>query len=203
MMMKPEHAERLQTLVTVSHLSPRSRLLVLRRLARESHARWEVVKAFFDSEIKEAKAGLPSAAKALKMIRGLYKQARTGHERIASDVGRWLLENDALLTTMYGFEGICELLEVNPVHRAEVVQYAGDMDRAIFAIAFESGLEESASRQSGRHPADWKDGPLFSVFLEMLRRQAEGRPLPTDETVTAGKTATPSTDNENVSRHES
>ena len=62
---------------------------------------------------------------------------------------------------------ICELLEVNPVHRAEVVQYAGDMDRAIFAVAFESGLEESARRQSGRHPADWKDGPLYQAFWEM------------------------------------
>ena len=166
-MMKPEHAERLKALVTVLHLSPRSRLLVLRRMARESHARWEVVQEFCDSEIKEAKAGLPSTAKALKMIRGLYKQARTGHERIASVVGQWLLENDALLTSMYGFEGICELLEVNPVHRAEVVQYARDMDRAIFAVAFESGLEESASRQSGRHPADWKGGPLYQAFWEM------------------------------------
>ena len=68
---------------------------------------------------------------------------------------------------MYGFEGICELLEVNPVHRAEVVQYASDVDRAIFAVAFESGLEESASRQSGRHPADWKDGQLYQAFWEM------------------------------------
>ena len=166
-MMKPEHAERLQTLVTVPHLSPRSRLIVLRRLARESHARREVVQAFFDSEIKKAKAGPPSTAKALKNIRGLYKQARADHEQIACVVGQWLFENDALLTTMYGFEGICELLEVNPVHRAEVVQYASDVDRAIFAVAFESGLEESASRQSGRHPADWKDGPLYQAFWEM------------------------------------
>ena len=163
-MMKPEHAERLKALVTVPHLSPRSRLLVLRRMARESHARWEAVQVFFDSEIKGAKAGFPSAAKALKKIRGLYKQAQVEHQQIACVVGRWLFENDALLTTMYGFEGICELLEVNPVHRAEVVQYAGDMDRAIFAIAFESGLEESASRQSGRHPADWKDGALHQAL---------------------------------------
>ncbi|MBK3446026.1 hypothetical protein [Pseudomonas lactis] len=162
--MKPEHAEQLQTLVAVPHLSPRSRLLVLRRMARESHARWEAVQVFFDSEIKGAKAGFPSAAKALKKIRGLYKQAQVEHQQIACVVGRWLFENDALLTTMYGFEGICELLEVNPVHRAEVVQYAGDMDRAIFAIAFESGLEESASRQSGRHPADWKDGALHQAL---------------------------------------
>lgn len=162
--MKPEHAERLKALVSVPHLSPRSRLLVLRRLARESHTRWEAVQAFFDSEIKEAKAGLPSTAKALKMIRGLRHQAQDEHQQIACVVGRWLFENDALLTTMYGFEGICELLEVNPVHRAEVVQYAGDMDRAIFAVAFESGLEDSASRQSGRHPADWKEGPLYQAL---------------------------------------
>jgi hypothetical protein len=165
--MKPEHAEKLQTLVTVPHLSLRSRLLVLRRLARESHARWEAVQAFFDSEIKVAKAGFPSTAKALKKIRGLRHQAQDEHQQIACVVGRWLFENDALLTRIYGLEGICELLEVNPVHRAEVVQYASDIDRAIFAIAFESGLEESASRQSGRHPADWKNGPLYQAFWEM------------------------------------
>ena len=89
-------------------------------------------------------------------------------------VGQWLFENDALLTTMYGLDGICELLEVNPVHRAEVVQYAGDMDRAIFAVAFESGLEESASSQSGRRPADWKDGPLYQAFLEMRKKMGAG-----------------------------
>ena len=166
MRMKPEHAERLKALVSVPHLSPRSRLLVLRRLARESHTRWEAVQAFLDGEIKGAKAGFPSAAKALKKIRGLYKQAQDEHQQIACVVGRWLFENDALLTTMYAFEGICELLEVNPVHRAEVVQYASDIDRAIFAIAFESGLEESASRQSGRRPADWKDGPLYQALWE-------------------------------------
>ena len=110
----------------------------------------------------------------LKMTRGLYKQARAGHERIASDVGQWLLENDALLTSMYGFEGICELLEVNPAHRPEVIQCAGDMDRAIFAVAFESGLEESTSRQSGRHPADWKDGPLYQVLWERREQMSAG-----------------------------
>ena len=182
-MMKPEHAERLKALVSVPHLSPRSRLLVLRRLARESHTRWEAVQAFLDGEIKGAKAGFPSAAKALKKIRGLRHQAQDEHQQIACVVGRWLFEDDALLTTMYGFEGICELLEVNPVHRAEVVQYASDVDRAIFAVAFESGLEESASRQSGRHPADWKDGPLYQAFWEMRAqicaeaRQIEDSPL--------------------------
>ena len=50
------------------------------------------------------------------------------------------------------------------MHRPEVIQYAGDRARAIFAVAFESGLEESASRQSGRHPADWKDGPLYQAL---------------------------------------
>lgn len=174
MRMKPEHAEQLQTLVAVPHLSPRSRLLVLRRLARESHTRWEAVQAFLDGEIKGAKAGFPSAAKALKKIRGLRHQAQDEHQQIACVIGRWLFENDALLTTMYGFEGICELLEVNPVHRAEVVQYAGDMDRAIFAVAFESGLEESASRQAGRHPADWKEGPLYQALSEMRTKLCEG-----------------------------
>ena len=173
-MMKPDHAERLKALVAIPHLSPRSRLLVLRRLARESHARWGAMQACFDSEIKGAKAGFPSAAKALKKIRGLRHQAQVEHQQTVCEVGQWLLENDTLLTSRYGFEGICELLEVNPVHRAEVVQYAGDMDRATFAVAFESGLEDSVSRQSGRHPADWKDGPLYQALWEMRTKLCEG-----------------------------
>ena len=86
------------------------------------------------------------------------------------DIGAWLCKNDEALTAHYGFEGICDLLEVNPEHRAEVIKYAKDMLRAITAVAFDSGLEESASTQSGKYPADWKDGPLYQAIWEVRIR---------------------------------
>jgi hypothetical protein len=169
MQMKPEHAERLVGLVVLPHLSPRSRLIVVRRLARESNARWVDTRAFFDEQIKHFKAGLPFTASQLARVNDLRKQARADHRRMQHELGQWLRENDALLTGLYGFAGVFDLLEVSPVHRAEVMEYKDD-GRAISSAAFIGGMEESASRQSGRKPEDWKDGPLFHVYMAMMTK---------------------------------
>lgn len=169
MQMKPEYAERLCGLAVLPHLSPRSRLIVVRRLARESSARWGDTRAFFEKQVKHFKAGLPFTAHALKCVNELRQQAREDHKRMQHELGQWLKENDAILTQLYGFDGVLDLLEVNPVHRAEVMTYKDD-ERAISSAAFVGGMEESASRQSGRKPEDWKDGPLFHVYMAMMTK---------------------------------
>lgn len=176
MQMKPEHAGRLSDLVVLPHLSPRSRLIVVRRIARESHAQWEETRFFFDRELEETRAGLPFTAKKLENVKVLRRQARDQHTKTLYHIGEWLYENDALLTERYGFDGICDVLEVNPTHRSEALEYADNKSRAISAVAFVSGLEESASRQSGRRKPDFKDGPLFKVFLEMMMKLMKDKP---------------------------
>lgn len=170
MRMKPEHASRLNELLLLSHLSPRSTLILVRRIARCINAERELNRTFFNGEERKAKAGLPFTKRQLTAIKKLRQEALRGYKASLYNLGSWIYQNDELLTSMYGFDGICDVLEVNLVHRAEVIECTEDMGRAISAVAFVSGLEDSASKQSGRHPEDWKDGPLFQVFMAMMMK---------------------------------
>ena len=113
---------------------------------------------------------LPSTKRRLGKIKEVQGKSFEAFKSGLIDIGAWLYKNDQALTARYGFEGICDLLEVSQVHREEVIKYAKDMDRVVAAIALDSGLEDSASRQSGRHPADWKDGPLYQAIWEVRIR---------------------------------
>ncbi|MEA9994284.1 hypothetical protein QN382_19020 [Pseudomonas sp. 10B1] len=170
MRMKPEHLTRLCSLMDAPHLSLRSQFILVRRIVRNIHAERQLTRAHFAAEVKKAEAGLPFTQNTVTKIKETQDRARKSIKARLSDIGTWLYQNDQALTARYGFDGICDLLEVNPVHRAEVIEYAEDMGRAVSAIAFVSGYEESASQQSGRRPADSKEGPLFFVFLEMMMK---------------------------------
>jgi hypothetical protein len=139
-------------------------------MVRNIHAERQLTRAHFAAEVKKAEAGLPFTQRSVTKIKEAQDKARKSIKSRLIDIGIWLYQNDEALTARYGFNGICDLLEVNPVHRAEVIEYAEDMGRAVSAIAFISGYEESASQQSGKRPADSKEGPLFFVFLEMMMK---------------------------------
>ncbi|WP_190419141.1 hypothetical protein [Pseudomonas typographi] len=170
MQMKPKHAERLQEIAALPHLSPRSQLIIARRMARVYVAETEWGSSLLNAALRKAKAGLPFTEKRVAHLKEMREELRDDYGSSMVDLADWLYSVDRDITALYGFDGICDLLEVNPVHRAEVLEYAEDKSRAISAIAFVSGLEESASRQSGRHPADWKDGPLFNLFMRKFQQ---------------------------------
>lgn len=71
-------------------------------------------------------------------------------------LGRTLLHNGERMDESMGFEGLCDLLNINPVHR-EMACRTGHT--TISDLVFVAGLEDSADR----HDPDWKDGPLFST----------------------------------------
>ena len=152
MRMKSEHADRLQEVLRLSDLTLRSRLILTRRYIR--HLNTECARA-------EGKGGSIKPSQTIP--------AKRRHIALL-EFGSWLDQNDKLLTELYGFDGICDLLGVNSVHRIIVVACAGSVDRAISAVALMAGYEESASRQSGRHPADWKDGPLYQALWWNLKQ---------------------------------
>jgi len=98
MRMKPEHAARLQQLLTLTNLSPRSRLILARRVVRHI-----------------------CTERSLNPGHDAYPL----HRKTLFDIGTWLCQNEAALTAQYGFEGLCEVLEVNPVHRTQVIEGVG------------------------------------------------------------------------------
>lgn len=170
MRMKSEHARQMLELLALPHLSLRSQLILMRRYARHLNTERSLTRAFFRDELKKAEAGLPFTKRQVKAIKEVQSKASDSYKTVAVGLGTWLYQNDKGLTSKYGFDGICDVLEVNRVHRAEALEYAEDRGRAISAIAFISGVEDSASSQSGRRPADSKDGPLFHVFLTMMMK---------------------------------
>lgn len=173
MQMKPEHVFRLGLLIEQPHLSLRSQLILVRRMARHLNTERELTNSDFKAEARKAKAEHPFTKRRMAKIKEAQGKSLEASESGLIDIGAWLYKNDEALTAHYGFEGICDLLEVNPVHRAEVIKYAKNMTKALAAIAFDSGLEESASRQSGRQTADWKDGPLYQAIWEVRIRDCE------------------------------
>ena len=54
------------------------------------------------------------------------------------------------------------------MHRAEVT--TEDKGGIISAVAFTLALEDSASALSGRHPTEWKEGPLYQALWETVKR---------------------------------
>ena len=85
------------------------------------------------------------------------------------EIGSWLHSNEELLTEQYGLKGICDVLEVNPVHRSEVMGSAKNTERGVSVVAFIAALEDSACMQSGKHPIEWKDGPLYQALREKMK----------------------------------
>ncbi|MBA6043789.1 hypothetical protein [Pseudomonas lactis] len=187
MQVKLKYKDRLGELLVMPHISPRSRLIVVRRIARICNSQWVETREYFRELIKEAELGLPFTTAKLKKIDAMRSEARSQHKATSYQIGQWIYENDDLLTKLYGFDGVCEVLEVNPVHRPEVLEYAEDQHRAIAAVAFIAGMEESASRQSGRQRPDYKDGPLFNVFMDMMiKAMKENRASMPDPTAPGG-----------------
>lgn len=171
MRMEPEHADRLEQLLKRPDLSLRSRLILARRVARYVCHERSLSRGYANSEIRKAEAGLPVTKGQLAKIRQSQKEA---HQTTLVDIGTWLCQNEEALTEQYGLEGIFDVLEVNPVHRAEVIEGAKDMRRSISAIAFIAALEDSASVQSGQHPAECKDGPLYQALREKMKEVHRG-----------------------------
>ena len=174
--MKPEHADHLQRLLTLTSLSPRSRLILARRVAR--YICNERLLSFGGVAIREAETGLPYTRGQLAKIHKIRNDASQSHRKTLADIGTWLCQNEEALTEQYGFAGLCDVLEVNPVHRAQVIEEAKDVRRGISAIAFISALEDSASGQSGKHPAESKDGPLYQALRVMVKKLHSGQRFP-------------------------
>lgn len=164
MRMKPEHAKRLYELFKMEHLSPRSYLILVRRIERNRVAENDHAHAEYRAVISSARAGLPFTAARVASLEEAWGKYQDSHFQERASLAGWLRSGDDLLIELYGFDGICDLLNVNPVHRDEAKRVADKTSCTISAIAFICALEDSASTTLGRNKTEWNNGPLFHVF---------------------------------------
>ena len=168
MRMKPEHARRLVELSNRGNNSLLTSLIIARRFAR--HVRNEDSHDYeqYRTELAAAQAGLPFTASKVAELKKSREAKQESRNQSLLKIAGWLRMADSLLVKFYGFERICDLLCVNPVHRAEAKALVTEASGTITAIAFIAGLEDSASTASGRRKPDWNDGPLFHAFHRQM-----------------------------------
>ncbi|UIP33029.1 hypothetical protein [Stutzerimonas kunmingensis] len=82
-----------------------------------------------------------------------------GMNRALIGIGRAVILQSASTTAALGFDRLCDLLSVNPAHRAQAIR---DGDTNIAALVFIACLEDSATERG----LVWGDGwPLYQACL--------------------------------------
>lgn len=164
--MKIQHITRFGALMDKASLTRRSKLILARWIARQICSRRML------SELRPMRNLMASKQAPVDKPGLTNKSGAKGvsDRLIMSDIGKWLCENDEQLTEEYGFDGLCDVLHVNPVHRSRAAQQLSDTGRGVAGIVYVWGLEDSASALSGRNSAELKEGPLYQALFERLKQ---------------------------------
>lgn len=151
--------------------SLRSQFIVARWMARDATAARQHYNLYFAQALRSAGDLGKAAALATQA-----KQLREGQSRLAENICVAVRLLDREITTSMSFDAICDLMGVNPVHRAAAFQEFTVHDGAIATIAFIAGLEDSACSRSGRKVNEFEKGPLFAVFWAGFQRELKAGP---------------------------
>jgi len=92
------------------------------------------------------------------------------YNRSLAAIGTWVSQNEGPITEDWSFDDVCDLLNVNPVHRTYMRGHAAIKKAGILEIVLGAGLEDSAASLSGRHPAELKDGAFYLALREEMKR---------------------------------
>lgn len=174
--MKPQHVRRLTELANRGNVEPLVSLIIARRAARHLCAEREHDHAYYGAHIKAAKAGLPFTTSKVKALEAERDKRRQGRREIFLAIADWLLRADDYLIVVHGLDAILDVLAVNAVHRDEAAKYAVEARGTLSGVAFVAGLEDSASTRSGRNQPDFKNGPLFNVYMRQFEQMMLDNP---------------------------
>lgn len=144
-MMKNEHFEVLATKVC-QHLSPRTRLIVMRRILREVLAQDDREQTILRMALRAMKRRLPFTQSRVTELEKLRSDCREANRAVLIDYGQVLRDYHHELEASMTFDELCDVLGVNPVHRAEVA----DIEKGLFAITWIGGQFEDSSAYYGK-----------------------------------------------------
>ncbi|PTV65593.1 hypothetical protein [Pseudomonas putida] len=168
MTMRLKIAEKIARIARKPVHSPRTMLILTQRMVRISLARLAEIRAerrVFRREAAKLQ-GYPFTQQQLDM---LMEKSRTHRDDDARDIKRGLIgmgyhlikDTDNSYDAI-GFDGLCDLLSINPVHRPAIQ----NDERGMAGLIYVARLENSASPQ----PDGWGEGgPLFEAcFMTMM-----------------------------------
>lgn len=153
MIMKPEHFDRLAD-KSVQVLSFRARLIVTRRILREVLAQDEHEKTILRMAIRQLKRKLPFTKSKLIEVEQLLRDCHQANHKLLISYGQMLRDSHYAFEADLGWEGICDVLCVNKVHRDE----AGAHDKGLFGITWIGGQFEDSSTHYGGNATG--EGPV-------------------------------------------
>lgn len=145
MRMKPKHFDKLSDKVS-QVLSPRTRLIVMRRILREVLAQDERERIILRMAIRQLKRELPFTQNKLASVEKLLHDCRKVNRDLLIDYGQVLSAYRAELEASMTFDQLCEVLCVNPIHRSEVA----DIEEGLLAITWIGGQFEDSSAHYGK-----------------------------------------------------
>lgn len=126
----------------------------------------------FRREAEKLKQYQPIAQKQVDQLLEKWRTHRSvdleGFDEVLVGIGNMLLQDREGIYEKLGFDALCDLLSINPIHRAEAKRRRGD--RALAGLIYVSRMENSVSPSLD----GWRDGgPLFeacfAAVVEWLR----------------------------------
>lgn len=174
MLMKRDHFLSLTRIWRRPGLSLRTQLLIARRVARQYNQLDEVERAVYSRARRPLKNGMPFTRAKLDKLERDYQAIRGMREAGRLAIGEWLMSAGSEIEAELGVAGICDVLAINPAHRAEVAD--AKTGQALDFLAFVAGLEDSATHFGARRPSPWKEGPLFHCILELMMKFTRENP---------------------------
>lgn len=145
MQMKNEHFDKLAA-KTCQVLSPRTRLIVTRRVLREVLSRDDREKSILRAAIRQLKRRLPFSGSRLKEVEQLLSDCRKANRELLIGYGQVLRDYHHSLEASMTFDELCDVMCVNKVHRQEVAE----IEKGLFAITWIGGQFEDSATHFGK-----------------------------------------------------
>lgn len=180
--MKPNLVIALCDIALKPGTSDTTKLITRRRICRAFAHQLESIRAerhVMHREAAKLKAFLPFTWQAIadleKKALAHREDERSGAHRVLADFGESLIYDRGRLADSLGFDLMCDLLSVNPVHRQ---QAHTDSDASLRGVVYLSRLEDSSTGYSG----EWGEGgPLYrachAAIIRFIKECSEDRLL--------------------------
>lgn len=172
-------AEKLAAIARKSGLSKRTMFILTRRIIQQGlrhRDQIRVERRVFRREARKLEAYLPFTEKQMGILESKSREHRQPEmvdiRKGLIGLGYHIIHDTDGTYADIGFEGLCDLLNINPVHRKAAIV---EEEPSLAGLIYIGRLENSVSRQSDV----WGDGgPLFEAcfvaMMDWIRTAPEG-----------------------------